>query len=421
MAADLEVLRGYAADHHGVVTGAAAAALGVPAAALFDLASRDVLAHVAGDVYRWVELITPLTEYAEAVALAGTGAVLADDAVLALHDLALVNPRRLRVVVPGPPADPAPVPWVQVLFRDLPEADITEVEGIPAMTVTAALRACRGRVMTERLLHAVDRAFADGLIDAATAEALRAEFAPASLPPAPWTWRRISPAELARRERLDTRDPEAYAMVKTDTKATAWALVAADGTPVLVCESGFASPEIAGGLPGPVAELLARAPELAERVRQLEDRPPAVSPAALTPAGIEAFVDVVAVQLIERFELDLTWSDGAVRLVDVEPYLWGQVGEPLRDPRLFASVRVDAEAGTITWPVTGFDISPVELRRVARPAHQAVAPGGRTATREEVLAARDHLRRLAADHDLAEPRVDATGVVVVTMPLDEAG
>ncbi|MBM7805040.1 hypothetical protein JOD57_000877 [Geodermatophilus bullaregiensis] len=66
-------------------------------------------------------------------------------------------------------------------------------------------------------------------------------------------------------------------------------MVAADGTPLLWSESGFASPEVAGGLPGPIADLLARAPELAERVRQLKERPPAVSPAALIPAGIEAF------------------------------------------------------------------------------------------------------------------------------------
>ena len=113
------------------------------------------------------------------------------------------------------------------------------------------------------------------------------------------------------------------------------------------------------------------------------------------------------------------WSDGAVTIVDVERYLWGQVGEPLRDPRLFASFGVDPDAGTVTWPSTGFDISPVELRRIGRPAHRVVTADGPTATREQVLAARTFLRRLAADHDLSDPRVDATGAVVVTMPDDE--
>jgi hypothetical protein len=37
---NLAVLRRYAVDHHGVVTGAAAAALGVPATELLDLVRR---------------------------------------------------------------------------------------------------------------------------------------------------------------------------------------------------------------------------------------------------------------------------------------------------------------------------------------------------------------------------------------------
>jgi hypothetical protein len=65
--------------------------------------------------------VTPLTEYAEAVALGGPGAVLADDAVLALHDLAQVNPRRIRVAVPHPlPAGVELPATVEVLHRSWP-------------------------------------------------------------------------------------------------------------------------------------------------------------------------------------------------------------------------------------------------------------------------------------------------------------
>lgn len=45
----------------------------------------------------------------------------------------------------------------------------------------------------------------------------------------------------------------------------------------------------------------------------------------------------------------------------------------------------------------------------------------RTATRDEVLAARQQLRRLAAEHRLTRPGVDAAGAVVVTMPADDLG
>ena len=41
------------------------------------------------------------------------------------------------------------------------------------------------------------------------------------------------------------------------------------------------------------------------------------------------------------------------------------------------------------------------------------APDDRTATREEVLAGRQVLHRLAGEHGLVRPRVDAVGVVVV--------
>jgi hypothetical protein len=179
---NLAALRRYAADHHGVVTGAAAAAPGVRAVELLHLVLGGELALIANDVYRLYDVITPLTEYAEAVALAGPGAILADDAVLALHDLAQVNPRRIRVAVPHPLPDDVELPaTVEVLHRELAPADITEVESIPTMIVAAALRACRGRVMTERLLQGVDRALEEDLLDPATAEVLRVEFASPAL------------------------------------------------------------------------------------------------------------------------------------------------------------------------------------------------------------------------------------------------
>jgi hypothetical protein len=182
MTTGLDVLRRYAADHQGVVTGAAAATLGVRAVELLDRVLVGELALIANDVYRLYDLITPLTEYAEAVALAGPGAALADDAVVAMHDLASVNPRRIRVAVPRPLPDDVRLPvTVEVVVRELAPEDITEVEGIPTMTVAAALRACRGRVLTGRLLQGVDRALEGGLLDPATAEVLRIEFASPAL------------------------------------------------------------------------------------------------------------------------------------------------------------------------------------------------------------------------------------------------
>jgi hypothetical protein len=94
-----------------------------------------------------------------------------------------------------------------------------------------------------------------------------------ALPPAPWTWRRIDPGLVYDRTTPE-RDADSVldASLRQPAGEQGWALVAADGTEVLSFDGGYGSPEVAGGLPGPVADLLARAPELAERVRELEDQ-----------------------------------------------------------------------------------------------------------------------------------------------------
>ena len=70
---------------------------------------------------------------------------------------------------------------------------------------------------------------------------------------------------------------------------------------------------------------------------------------------------VRAVKLLAGFKVHLTFTDGKERDVDLEPYLWGPVFEPIRnDPQMFAAVRVDEEGDTICWP-NGADIAPETL------------------------------------------------------------
>lgn len=67
---------------------------------------------------------------------------------------------------------------------------------------------------------------------------------------------------------------------------------------------------------------------------------------------------IVAARVHEAFEVELRFSDGTEKLVDLEPYLHGPVFEPLRrDPSLFAELSVDDELGTIVWP-NGADLDP---------------------------------------------------------------
>lgn len=68
--------------------------------------------------------------------------------------------------------------------------------------------------------------------------------------------------------------------------------------------------------------------------------------------------DIVEVEVIGSYGLRIVFDDGAVRELDLEGQLDGPVFEPLRDPGLFAQVRVDSESGTVAWP-TGADLDPI--------------------------------------------------------------
>lgn len=69
-------------------------------------------------------------------------------------------------------------------------------------------------------------------------------------------------------------------------------------------------------------------------------------------------------------------AEAVEKSIDLEPYLHGRVFAEIRsDPAVFASVKVDAEAGTITWP-NGADLAPdvlYEGRRSARMESEARA------------------------------------------------
>jgi hypothetical protein len=66
---------------------------------------------------------------------------------------------------------------------------------------------------------------------------------------------------------------------------------------------------------------------------------------------------VTAVKVVCPYVLEVTFSDGTVRTVDLEPELYGEAFEPLRDPEVFAAARVDEQLGTVVWP-NGADFSP---------------------------------------------------------------
>lgn len=68
------------------------------------------------------------------------------------------------------------------------------------------------------------------------------------------------------------------------------------------------------------------------------------------------FLKVDSVTHLREYELRIEFNNGIVKDVELGCELYGEL-EPLRDPRLFAGVRVNPETGTIEW-ANGADFSP---------------------------------------------------------------
>ncbi len=157
-------LRDRALDQYGYLTTRDAEELEVPVVELRKVAHRGGVEHVAYGLYRFDDIPqTGRDQFMEAVLRVGSDAYLSHDAVLALHNLGLVNPRRLRVGTPRRVRARLPA-HIEVIERRLEPRDLTMYEGIPSATVARALLDCRGLVMGERLLDAAQQAARVGLL-----------------------------------------------------------------------------------------------------------------------------------------------------------------------------------------------------------------------------------------------------------------
>jgi predicted transcriptional regulator of viral defense system len=164
-----------AQDQYGYVTTEDARDLGVPPVELRKIAARGGVERVAYGLYRFEAVPhTALDHYMEAVLRVGRDAYLVGDTVLAMLDLALVNPLQTRVGARRR-ARPTLPKMIKLVHEDVPDDDVTNYGGIPAVTVARALRDCRGTVMTDRLLDAVTDAERRGLLRRDEARQLRDE------------------------------------------------------------------------------------------------------------------------------------------------------------------------------------------------------------------------------------------------------
>ena len=74
---------------------------------------------------------------------------------------------------------------------------------------------------------------------------------------------------------------------------------------------------------------------------------------------------VRAIEYVSEHKLLLAIEDGSVKLVDLEPYVHGDVFEPLEDPAYFSTARVGPGSDTIVWD-SGADFPPDFLYDIGR-------------------------------------------------------
>lgn len=163
-----------AADNYGLITSAQAKDMGIPNIELVKLAQRGRLERLGHGVYR-IRHYTPtlLDQYAEAVTLVGQEAFIFGESVLAMLELALVNPAVITVATPNIVRKKLPS-HIEAI-RTQGDNEVVLHEGIPIQSVAGAIKICRSSVMAERLLGAIEDAQMQGFITAKEMEQLKKE------------------------------------------------------------------------------------------------------------------------------------------------------------------------------------------------------------------------------------------------------
>ena len=164
----------HAADNFGLITASEARAIGVSNVDLVKIAGRGKLRRVVYGVYRLTHYVpTDFDQYAEAVAIVGTGSFIFGQSVLAMFGLAFVNPRTIAVATSARVRKKLP-PYIKIVPAK-GDIEVTKYDGIPIQSVADAFRTCRTTVMTERLLPAIEEARRQALVTEREAKALTKE------------------------------------------------------------------------------------------------------------------------------------------------------------------------------------------------------------------------------------------------------
>lgn len=165
-----------AIGNYGLITTAEAEGIGVARKDIVEWVKLGRLERLGRGVYRIAHYVpTEYDRYAEAVALVGGESMLWGESVLAMHNLALVNPlnvsvaakRRVRKELPD---------WLKVVKAPA-DAKCDVFNGIACQNLAAVFCEAKGKILTERLVDAIKESDRRGLLRRKEVEQLKKEFA----------------------------------------------------------------------------------------------------------------------------------------------------------------------------------------------------------------------------------------------------
>jgi len=82
---------------------------------------------------------------------------------------------------------------------------------------------------------------------------------------------------------------------------------------------------------------------------------------------------ITSVYSCGQFKLNIHFSDGTYKCVDLEPLLTGPIFKPLKEQRYFARVSIDPISGTVVWP-NGADFAPEALYELENVKNSSETP-----------------------------------------------
>ena len=171
-----ETLYDKAVDNYGLITTAQATEYGINPAELPRWVKMGRLEKRGHGVYRLSQHNpTDYDYYAEAVMFAGEGAVIYGESVLAMMNLALVNPSKVHVATRSRLRKKLP-DWMRIVPRVRVDEPVF-YKGIPCQSIANAIITCRKSVPQERLRMAMVDARNQGFITMREETKLKKELA----------------------------------------------------------------------------------------------------------------------------------------------------------------------------------------------------------------------------------------------------